>query len=139
MKPQSWQLIKEVFLEALERAPDERAGFIREACAGDPDLLAEVQSLLSSDEGAGDFIAGPAYLSLDVSWPEANASPAAIGQRVGSYEIVRELGRGGMGAVYLGVRADAQFDKQVAIKVVKRGMDSEFVLRRFTRERQMLA
>lgn len=58
---------------------------------------------------------------------------------MGSYEIVRELGRGGMGSVYLAVRADAQFDKRVAIKIVNRGMDTNFVLRRFSRERQILA
>ncbi|MBA2339616.1 MAG: serine/threonine protein kinase, partial [Pyrinomonadaceae bacterium] len=62
-----------------------------------------------------------------------------LGERVGTYEIVREIGQGGMGAVYLGERADHLFDKQVAIKIVKRGMDTDFVLRRFARERQVLA
>ena len=139
MDPQSWQRVKEIFLDAVEREPAVRAGFLREACAGDAGLLAEVQSLLSADEGAGDFIDDPAFASADAAWPEADSSPAAVGQRVGAYEVVRELGRGGMGAVYLAERADSQFDKQVAIKIVKRGMDTEFVLRRFSRERQVLA
>jgi serine/threonine protein kinase/Flp pilus assembly protein TadD len=62
-----------------------------------------------------------------------------IGERLGTYEIVRELGRGGMGAVYLANRADGQFKKRVAIKVIKRGTDTDEVLRRFRIERQILA
>ena len=62
-----------------------------------------------------------------------------IGKQIGAYKIECELGRGGMGAVYLASRADEQFQKQVAIKLVKRGMDSDFVIRRFLGERQILA
>ena len=62
-----------------------------------------------------------------------------IGRRVGAYELKREIGRGGMGAVYLAVRADSAFQKSVAIKLVKRGMDTDFILRRFRNERQILA
>src|ERR671932_1486707 len=61
------------------------------------------------------------------------------GRRVGSYRIVREVGRGGMGAVYLAERVDSAFHKRVAVKVVKRGMDTDFILRRFRHERQILA
>src|SRR5437660_3288985 len=63
----------------------------------------------------------------------------APGRRVGAYAIVRELGHGGMGAVYLAERADGAFEKQVAIKVLKRGTDTDEVLRRFSGERQILA
>jgi non-specific serine/threonine protein kinase/serine/threonine-protein kinase len=139
MNPQKWRQVKELFHAALEREPGERASFLGEACAGDNDVLALVQSLVAADEEASDFIAGPAFVSLDKVLSEAEEPPARLGQRIGSYEVVRELGRGGMGAVYLGVRADAQFDQRVAVKVVKRGMDTDFVLRRFTRERQLLA
>ncbi len=62
-----------------------------------------------------------------------------IGRRVGAYRLEYEIGRGGMGAVYLGVRADNEFQKRVAIKLIKRGMDTDFILRRFRRERQILA
>jgi serine/threonine protein kinase/tetratricopeptide (TPR) repeat protein len=62
-----------------------------------------------------------------------------IGRRVGAYRLVREIGRGGMGAVYLGVRADNEFQKRVAVKLIKRGMDTDFILSRFRRERQILA
>ena len=139
MSPQNWQQLKELFHAALEREPAARERFLREACAGDSGLLGRVLSLVSADEEAGDFIAGPALIPLGELLAEAEKPPAVSGQRVGSYEIVRELGRGGMGAVYLAVRADEQFDKRVAVKVVKRGMDTDFVLRRFARERQVLA
>ena len=62
-----------------------------------------------------------------------------IGQRVGVYELKREIGRGGMGTVYLASRADGEFDHSVAVKLIKRGMDSDLILKRFRRERQILA
>ena len=62
-----------------------------------------------------------------------------IGERVGAYVIIREIGQGGMGSVYLGARADGYFQKQVAIKLLKRANDSEEVLRRFRAEREVLA
>jgi eukaryotic-like serine/threonine-protein kinase len=73
-------------------------------------------------------------LLADESVPEPMA-----GKRVGPYEVVREIGRGGMGAVYLAIRADDEYKKEVAIKIVKRGMDTEVVLQRFREERQILA
>ncbi|HQU82456.1 MAG TPA: protein kinase [Pyrinomonadaceae bacterium] len=62
-----------------------------------------------------------------------------IGRRVGVFELKREIGRGGMGAVYLAERADGEFDQTVAVKLVKRGMDTDLILKRFRRERQILA
>src|SRR6185369_2543892 len=63
----------------------------------------------------------------------------STGHRIGQYEVIREIGRGGMGAVYLAARADDQYKKHVAIKLIKRGMDSEDILQRFRNERQILA
>src|SRR5204863_9694351 len=71
--------------------------------------------------------------------PEVAQEDPLVGRRVGSYRVVREVGRGGMGAVYLAERADSAFHKRVAVKVVKRGMDTDFILRRFRHERQILA
>ena len=71
--------------------------------------------------------------------PEAEGSDAIAGLRVGPYRLVRELGRGGMGTVYLAVRDDDAFHKRVAIKVLKRGMDTDAIVRRFRTERQILA
>src|SRR5262249_43361245 len=62
-----------------------------------------------------------------------------IGRQIGAYRLVREIGRGGMGAVYLALRANDQSGRRVAIKLIKRGMDTDFILRRFRNERQILA
>jgi serine/threonine protein kinase/Tfp pilus assembly protein PilF len=66
-------------------------------------------------------------------------SDPMIGRRVGVYALEREIGRGGMGTVYLAERADGEFDHQVAVKLIRRGMDSDLILKRFRRERQILA
>lgn len=139
MTPENWQHVKALFHEALELASDQRAIFLSEACANDATLREQVESLIRSHEEAGDFINEPAFIDSDAEWLAADEPDALTGQRIGHYEIMREVGRGGMGTVYLAARADELFDKQVAIKVIKRGMDTEFVLRRFTRERQVLA
>ncbi|MEO8277043.1 MAG: serine/threonine-protein kinase [Thermoanaerobaculia bacterium] len=118
-----------------------------------PDLAATVEELLAADDAAGDsFLAGSAAAfdpllvgeALAAAEPGAQSasppSPAvAAGDRVGPYQVRELLGRGGMGEVWEAGRADGQFDQTVALKLLKRGMDSEEVLRRFLRERQILA
>jgi serine/threonine protein kinase/Tol biopolymer transport system component/Tfp pilus assembly protein PilF len=139
MTPERWKKVEEVFESALERSPEERRGYLAEACDGDESLRGQVETLLQSYEQAGSFIEEP------VLAPDPNRtlideqSPAMIGRRVGSYKLVREIGRGGMGSVYLAVRADDEFQKRVAIKLIKRGMDTDFIIRRFRNERQILA
>jgi serine/threonine protein kinase len=133
-----WRRIEDLFGRALELPPGERAAFLDGACEGDVSLRREVEALLASHQRAGDFIQSPAFedgLKV-ITQPE---SPLAEGHRIGPYQVIRELGRGGMGAVYLAARADDEYKKQVAIKIVKRGMDSEEVLDRFRNERQILA
>ncbi|MDL2718726.1 MAG: protein kinase [Acidobacteriota bacterium] len=128
MTPERWRDVQRLFHEALERPRAERARFVATAAATDAELEAEVASLLASadtDEGFLETPAGPP--------PEAPRS------RIGPYDVVREIGHGGMGTVFLAMRADEQFKKRVAIKVVRRGMDTEAVLRRFRQERQILA
>ena len=133
-----WNKIKSLFHQALDLQPDERAAFFADHCNGDRDLHARVESLLKAHEDAGDFISAPALAEAGLI-SHATLGSALIGKRIGSYEIVRELGRGGMGAVYLAERADEEFRKQVALKIIKRGMDTESILRRFVMERQILA
>jgi Tol biopolymer transport system component/tRNA A-37 threonylcarbamoyl transferase component Bud32 len=137
MKPERWQHVKELLNEALNRAPADRVAFIDEHCAGDTELRAEVVSLLESHEEADDFMETPVVNAGNVA-----PSPAVdrySGMRIGPYRVVDEIGRGGMGAVYKAVRADDAYRKEVAIKLVKRGMDHDYVLRRFRNERQILA
>lgn len=138
MTPERWQQIKEVFQSAAECAPETREAFLCAACAKDELLREEVEALLLSDEAAHSFIEqSPLALAYDVL---SNVTAAVmIGRRLGSYRITAEISRGGMGVVYLAVRDDDEYQKRVAIKIIKRGIDTDEVLRRFRHERQILA
>jgi serine/threonine-protein kinase len=131
--PERWQQIKAVLDGALEREGPERAVFLEESCRGNDELRREVESFAASETEIGDFIETPVFrIRLQ------EVEPLAVGQRIGAYRIVREIGRGGMGAVYLAERAD-EFEQRVAIKLVRRGMDTDEIVRRFRSERQILA
>jgi len=143
MTPERWQQIEEIFHGALELGAVERRAFLDEKTADDAELRVEVEKLLSQFEEASDFIEKPLYDSgrgavLSALLDESDDDPM-VGKVLGSYRIEREIGRGGMGAVYEAVRADGEFRLRVALKVVKRGVDTDFVLRRFRNERQILA
>jgi eukaryotic-like serine/threonine-protein kinase len=127
------QLLTDLLNEALQHEPQERAAFLAQACATNVQLRREVESLLASFEESSDFIETPA-LAL---FPE-ESDEVMEGRSIGHYRIVREIGRGGMGAVYLAERTD-EYREQVALKIVKRGMDTDFMVRRFRHERQILA
>ena len=128
MTPERWQRLKQLFGAALECALGEREAMLAGACEGDPELLAEVRKLLASHEGGGEF--------LDEPVPDPGPSAP---ERIGPYRLLREVGHGGMGTVYLAERVDDEYRRQVAIKLVRLGMDSAFVLARFRTERQILA
>src|SRR5437660_3830804 len=132
--PEKWNQVKELFTSALERDPEERSDFLRHACGADESLRAEIESLLSSFDGATTFLEDcPAADLLSAR------SSAIAGRRIGAYRIIRECGQGGMGVVYLAERADDQYRKRVAIKMLKPGINKDEVLRRFRNERQALA
>ncbi len=135
------QQLKKLFHAAVELAPHDREAFLKANCAADDELHSEVSALLTAHESAGDFIDSPALVDVGLvaNAEPANSNAAVSGQQIGSYQILRELGRGGMGAVYLAARADKSFDKQVALKLIKRGMDSDAIIKRFVMERQILA
>ena len=135
---EQWPRVKELFAAAVELPADERAALLDRACEGDSTLRKEVESLLDSDEQAEGFIEKSAFaLPGDLLAEEAEEEFA--GRQFGAYRVVREIGRGGLGAVYLAARSDEQYQKQVAIKLVKRGLDTDDILRRFRAERQILA
>jgi serine/threonine protein kinase/tetratricopeptide (TPR) repeat protein len=136
--PQRWKQVESLFEQTLELDPDQRRIFVQNSCDGDEELRREVQSLLDSHERAGSFIDQP-NLFFAREEIEGRDAPIASGQLIGSYRVVREIGRGGMGAVYLAERADEQYYKCVAVKLIKRGMDTDAVLRHFRNERQILA
>jgi non-specific serine/threonine protein kinase/serine/threonine-protein kinase len=134
--PERWAQLKQIFVVALEQSGEERAAFLARSCAGLPDLRAEVERLLSSGESSRGILDSPtASREDDDLVPESRSRPL----RAGPYEIVREVGHGGMGVVYFATRSDEVYRKEVAIKIVRRGMDTEFVLSRFRTERQILA
>ncbi|HEY7509009.1 MAG TPA: serine/threonine-protein kinase [Vicinamibacteria bacterium] len=128
--------IADVFARALDLAPSERARYLDAACAGSADLRTEVESLLAAHDAAGDFLVTGAEAAAA---PEAALEDGPHGRRVGPYRLLRELGRGGMGVVYLAERAEGGFEQRVAVKLIKRGMDTDAILGRFLRERQILA
>jgi serine/threonine-protein kinase len=129
--------VAEIFAEAAELPAAERASFLDDACHGAAGLRAQVESLLAAHDRAGDFL-GPIDARRSAALIDA-AEPEPLGQQVGPFRLVRELGRGGMGVVYLAERVLGGFEQRAAVKLVKRGMDSDAILRRFLRERQILA
>jgi eukaryotic-like serine/threonine-protein kinase len=131
--PERWRQVKAVLDGALEKRPAERAAFVATACEDDSELRREVESLLVYELESTDFIEEPLFGRF-------TGGPVGLaeGQRVGPYRIVREIGRGGMGAVYLAARADEELDQRVALKLVGLGSAAEIV-RRFRAERQILA
>jgi eukaryotic-like serine/threonine-protein kinase len=147
MTSERWQRVKTIVFEAQAREPASRAAFVAEACAGDVSLHREVSSLLESIELARNRYETPAFDARDagplfqtvMAGGGYDAPVELIGRRIGPYEIRRELGRGGMGAVYLAARADSEFRHEVALKIIKRGMDTDAIVRRFRTERQILA
>ena len=138
MTPERWQRLKELFGGAVDLGDPERAAFLDEACAGDASLRAEVEVLLASHREAESFLSLPPTGAGEAGL-EAPAGAPSPPLRVGPYRIVREIGRGGMGTVYLAERDDEAFHRQVAVKVIRRGMDSDFVVERFRAEREILA
>jgi eukaryotic-like serine/threonine-protein kinase len=132
--PARWQRLKNILADALEQTSIEgRTAVLRESCAHDTTLFCEAEQLLAHDTSVFEEFAEFAATRL------RQDDRDRIGERIGAYAVVNELGRGGMGAVYLAQRADGQFEKRVAIKVLKRGTDTDEVLRRFRIERQILA
>ncbi|MCI0422968.1 MAG: protein kinase, partial [Acidobacteria bacterium] len=101
-------------------------------------MRTQVEALIASHEGAPGFLEARAFEVAPTTLEDDEAA-LMIGRRIGPYELLREIGHGGMGAVYLAQRADDEYQKQVAIKLVKRGMGTDAILGRFRNERQILA
>jgi len=136
-----WRQIVEAVDRALELAPEDRAGFVEQCCAEDASLGAEVQALLSAAEGDS-ILDRPAssYAAPILSKLEARPDLPEARTTFGPYRILRGIGRGGMGAVYLAERADDQYRKEVALKVLLPWSEGdEHRVRRFLEERQILA
>jgi tetratricopeptide (TPR) repeat protein/tRNA A-37 threonylcarbamoyl transferase component Bud32 len=129
-----WQRIEALFEQTLEAPAAERPQFLR--AIDDDELRREVESLLHAHQEAGTFLEEPDHFFTSQSFETDTLSP---GQIIDRYRVIREIGRGGMGAVFLAERADDEYRKQVALKLIKRGTDTDAVLRHFRNERQILA
>src|SRR5690348_7311782 len=134
-----WEQVKSIVADAIALDRAQRPAFVAAACQDDDDLRREVESLLESHDDGGDLFESSPFSSINADNALTEDVGSYIGTRIGAYELVRELGRGGMGTVFLAVRADREFEKRVAIKLIRRGMENESVVRRFRNERQILA
>jgi tetratricopeptide (TPR) repeat protein len=137
MDPARWQRMQVLFAEAREAPPGERALLLAELTRTDPELATELASLLDADANTGPMDAIAERLDAVSNILVERSAPAPA--RVGAYRIIHEIGRGGMGAVYLAERADGHFEQQVAIKLIDETSDDDPHHRRFLAERQILA
>ena len=140
MDAERWRRISSVFDQVCERPAAERTALLEQCCGQDEELRREVNSLLEADAAGNalDEHLPKLRIAVAADWARDSEAPPA-GANIGCWRIQRELGRGGMGVVMLAERIDGQFEQLVALKLIKRGMDSEAVLGRFLRERQILA
>ncbi|HYP07106.1 MAG TPA: protein kinase [Bryobacteraceae bacterium] len=137
--PDRWQRVKEVLNAALDLEPKQRAAYLVETCGEDTLLREEVTELLASYDDAGDeFLDRPTGETSALEAFARSADPL-VGKQVGPYKIVDEVGHGGMGSVYKAFRADDPKQQPVAVKIIRSGMSTEYVVRRFKHERQALA
>src|SRR6266511_2072403 len=120
MKAERWQQINDLFQSATERAPEERAAFLDEACHGDEGLCREVESLIASYERAGTFIESPAFEAAPEFLTNEDRSGALVGESIGHYRIESLIGVGGMGEVYLA--RDDLLGRKVALKFLPQSL-----------------
>ncbi len=138
MDPERWRRLREIVELALALPSEGRDRVLEEASRGDPSLRTQAARMLEQDSRADDFLDAPPHGAFaELSLAERPADPA-LGRRIGPYRLERQLGEGGMGEVYVAARVD-DFEKRVAIKLIRRGMATDEILRRFQRERQVLA
>jgi len=137
MRSERWLEIEEIVQSAIDCAPGERPALLDAACGNDVELRHEVESLLAMQEDGG-FTRSSGFTDA-VKVLEQHTAKLNEGRSIGTYRVLREIGRGGMGTVYLAARADDTFQKLVAIKLLRRGLDTDDIVQRFRGERQILA
>jgi len=131
--------LERLVLGALERPSDEREPYLRAACEGDDSLRAEAQAMLAFEREATDFLTKPAAPRAAAIDHDDDATDPDVGRAIGPYRLVERIGRGGMGNVYRAEREGGEFAQTVAVKLIRRGLDTDDVLARFRAERRMLA
>lgn len=136
MTPERLSAVETIFVRALDVPREARAAFLGEACGGDTQLRADVERLLKEDESGGTWFTEVVPAEAGRLLTEAPVGPGTV---LGSYCVERLIGSGGMGAVYLARRADEQYEKRVAVKVLRGGFTGITARGLFLRERQILA
>jgi serine/threonine-protein kinase len=134
MDSQRWQVLQEIFETAIELPPQQRDAYLKNACEGDRILYDEIIAMMEADSTRNSLLDRPIQENFS-SLTEIDRTD----KRIGPYQIIKEIGSGGMGAVYLAKRVDGQFEQQVALKLIKPGMHSGDIINRFGHERQILA
>src|SRR5580704_12328537 len=139
MTPEQLDRIAEIFERTLSLQGSAREAYLREACDANPGFREELDSLLASHYQAGsEFLSAPDAVIKEAAGTRHRPA-VRVGRRIGPYLVERAIGQGGMGEVFAGSRADGQYQKNVAIKLVRSGYDTSFIIERFRTERQILA
>ena len=133
-----WDEVDRIFAAALDLPASDRTEFVQSACNDDRELLEIVLGLLKAEEDSQGLLEAPGS-AASREFMEELAGRGLPDRQIGRYRLVRELGRGGMGTVYLAEYEGDGFRLQAALKVLRRGLDTEDILRRFVTERQILA
>jgi serine/threonine-protein kinase len=150
-----WHEVDDVFRRVLDLPASERGAFVDRSCRDDRELRLTIEELLEATAKTDSFLDTPVEDLCEIPWqevfpgpalagnvhavPGAGAAPDRSGEPVGPYRLVRRIGRGGMASVYLAERVDGQFEQQVAVKLLRRGTDTDDIVRRFLTERQILS
>src|SRR5438046_1645477 len=128
MEPERWDKIDQLFAAAMDVPPEDRPAFLDRA-ASDEDLRREGESLLAHHALGAPLLQSAAR---DLEQLAARAALEAVhGERIGRYRVIREIGRGGMGTVYLAERADGQFQMRVAVKLARLGLSADALIDQF--------
>jgi len=142
MDPDRWHDVERLLDLALAEEPQRWQAVLDASCSGDPELRAEVESLLRLAPNAEQYLSSPPVAMANAIVAEATNpgdSSRAAGRRIGAYRLLEEIGRGGMARVFLAERADGQFEQRIALKLLRPGLDTELDQARFRAERQILA
>jgi serine/threonine protein kinase len=139
MASSRWPEVAALFDELVELAADDRLRRLAEVECADPALADEVRALLAADDGGSALLDADAAAAIPGLLADTDNEGAPADGKAGPYRLLSVLGEGGMGVVWLGERTDGTFEQQVAVKVLKRGMDTHAILRRFLLERRILA
>lgn len=139
MNPTRWAKISEIVENALNKDIKERSKYLTQACGGDTALREEIESLLLFENFDQTDVFEKHQLNALFFADESKLPISFIGKQIGKYKLIKLLGEGGMGAVFLAERTDGEFEQQVAVKLLKQGFVSKIALNRFISERQILA